>query len=216
MKTATTAGTSLALRTAALGSLLLGGLVVGVMAVGGASADCASLSPGAIKESADFTPAEVQRGGREHSITSGQQGADLIPQGVDAPQALGGRALQFISNGADGSVYLYYLDAELNSGMTASGFLSAGGIAYLLEPRDPRGGDGSFAESLLASVPERAVRVRVGSHDGALTWADPTKAGVRSHNLYWADDDTNFSLIAVRGPEELVNMGRALVCGQSL
>lgn len=191
----------------ALGVLLVGALGFGAVVSGALSTGCGMLAEGSIVESQEFTPAEMQRGGREYVVTSAFPLLEDLPRA--GPERVDGLPIQWISNVGAGSLYIYYLDSPLGSTMTISEFLSAGGIAFLIEPRD---GGPSFADSLPGLVGARATEVQVGGVKGVLTWADPTRTGVRSHNLYWADDQTNYSLIAVRGPEELVNLGRGIAC----
>ena len=64
----------------------------------------------------------------------------------------------------------------------------------------------------VSELGDRATAVDVGRYSGALTWADPDASGLRTHNLYWFDGTYLMSLVAVRGPEDLVNMGRELAC----
>ncbi len=104
---------------------------------------------------------------------------------------------------------MFYLDAPLGPEMTRSDFLMTGGVIYEALRMD---GGGPFAPSLFA-LGDRAIPVQVGEYQGALVWADPTEANVRAHGLYWADSTTNYALVAVRGPEYLLNMGRGLACG---
>lgn len=162
-----------------------------------------------IVESGAFAPADMQRGlGREPAINPAGL-AFVRPFGLsNAPDALDGQPMQWVIRTSDAQ-YVYYLDRPIDNVMTPSAFLAAGGLQLEKETRtDPQ----SFAEYLLATVGQRAVPIAVGPYSGVLTWADPTREGVRSHNLYWSDGASNFALIAVRSPEALVNLGRHLVC----
>jgi hypothetical protein len=71
----------------------------------------------------------------------------------------------------------------------------------------------SFATYLTITFPARTTPVKVGSFDGALTWADPDANGVRTHNLYWSDGKFNYSLIVNRSADATLALGRGLVCG---
>ncbi|MBA2338070.1 MAG: hypothetical protein H0V96_10005 [Acidimicrobiia bacterium] len=45
-----------------------------------------------------------------------------------------------------------------------------------------------------------------------VVWADPDPTGTRTHNLYWSDGAFNYALIAERSAEEILTLGRSLVC----
>jgi hypothetical protein len=106
-------------------------------------------------------------------------------------------------------LYQYFLDRPIPPGMTLDAFWTAGGIHL---GRDPAEG-GDFVGFLLEELGERAIAVEIGPYRGALTWADPTLDGTRTHNLYWSDGEYNFQLIGVRSAVDLANLGRAMVCG---
>lgn len=107
--------------------------------------------------------------------------------------------------------YQYYLAGDLDQRLTVAGFRAAGGIQL---DRDAVTDGGPYtADDVIAQVGDRAVRVQIGDYDGALVWADPESNGARPHHLYWSDGTYNYSLIAVRDPQRMVQLGRELVCG---
>lgn len=184
-------------------------LVTATTASAGPSASCASLPSGSIPESADFTSAEQRRTSpvpiplREYQLPQ-VHGAtdDLIPD-----SQLDGLPLQLAQVNGE-ALYRYFLDEPIPNTMTPEEFWAAGGVQFEKDPAEI----GDFAGFLLQELGERAVRIEVGSHTGALVWADPTPSGVRTHNLYWSDRNYNYALIAVRPPEALVDLARNLVC----
>lgn len=193
--------------------LTLGVLVAGTFAVGwptGGSPDpCAELAVGSIRESRAFTPAGMQRGRLpERPILDIGPGIDPLALGDKVPRPLDGMTPRYAVGSAQGP-YVFYLDAPMDPEMKRSDFLLAGGVEFEALSMD---GAGAFAPTLFA-MGERAIPVRVGAFLGALVWADPTEADIRPHGLYWADATTSYSLVAVRGPEYLLAMGRDLVCG---
>jgi hypothetical protein len=191
-----------------LGVLVAGAFVVGQPRSEFGPGPCSEVATGTIHESQEFTPAEQQRGLRpERPIVNGPGITPLPRSGV--PLLIDGRPLQYAIASGQGP-YLFYLNVLLDREMTRSDFLKAGGLAYealSIDEGEP------FPPALMAQAGDRATPVAVGEYDGALVWADPTEDNVRAHGLYWADETTNYSLVAVRGAEYLVNLGRGLVCG---
>lgn len=196
--------------TLPLAMLMVGGSIF-VATSSSAPAGCERVEPASIRESMQFTPADQRRGGARPERPIAQtmprlQSADSILQ---LPESIDGLGVQHVSSMAPGSVYLFYWDAPIAADLTPAKFYASGGVAFLLEPR----GDGeSFADSLPGLIGDRATKVDIGPHRGVLTWADPTVDGVRTHNLYWADETTNYSLIGVREPDRIVNLARGIVC----
>lgn len=175
----------------------------------GPSPSCASAAPGSIKESAEFTPAAGQRGPvpvplRQSQLPEAENAVDELVPDAELDQLPLRLALQ---NGD--SLYRYFLDRPIPETMTPEDFWAAGGIQLEKDPWE--GGD--FAAFLLDELGDRAVPIEVGQYRAALTWADPTASGVRTHNLYWSDGASNYALITVRAPEAIVNLARELVCG---
>jgi hypothetical protein len=172
------------------------------------SAGC-GLMEGPIVESQEFTPAESQI----------SQSLDFLLTGAEPPSNWGLDELPGISTGvlpplqmgmaSQDAIHGYYFDREVEN-MLLSDFVRDGGIQV---HREPMLDSTSFASHLLATLGDRAVPVEIGTHQGALVWADPDRYGSRTHNLYWSDGEHNYSLIAVLDAEEIVNLGRRLVCG---
>ena len=192
-----------------LGALVAGAVLLLRSPSGSGTGPCSEVAAGSIRESQEFTPAEQQRGRLpERPIVDGP-GLTPLPRGDGVPLLIDGRPLQYAIASAQGP-YLFYLNVPLGPEMTRSDFLKAGGLSYdalSIDEGEP------FPPALLAQVGDRATPVEVGEYEGALVWADPTEENVRAHGLYWADGTTNYSLVAARGPEYLVNLGRGLVCG---
>jgi hypothetical protein len=191
-----------------LGVLFVGVFLVAQPRSGLGPGPCSDVAAGTIRESQEFTPAELQRGRLpERPIVNGPGITPLPRDGV--PPRIDGRPLQYAIASGQGP-YLFYLNVPLDADMTRSDFLKAGGLTYdalSIDEGEP------FPPALLAQVGDRGTPVEVGESEGALVWGDPTEDNVRAHGLYWADETTNYSLVAVRGPEYLVNLGRGLVCG---
>ena len=195
-------------------------LVVGVIAAGAflvvklsptsiAVGPCAYLPVGTIRESQEFTPFGQRRGQLpEAPLLGSGPGITPLPAGRDVPELIDGLPLQFAIASNQGP-YLFYLGGPIRPDMTRSAFLAEGGLEYQtlsIAEGEP------FAPNFILEVGDRATPIKVGPFDGALVWADPTEADIRPHGLYWFDSTRNYSLVGLRGPEHLVNIGRALVC----
>lgn len=182
-----------------------------------AAAPTSSTSPGcaavdaAIIESKKFTPYEAMR--------SHLPDLPINPSGDVAPpvpaeaqvSSIDGLPVRWAILGPTGSVYQYFLGTDIDATLTLADFYAAGGIVLT---RDRTENDGEvFSDYLLARLGERAVKVAIGDHAGALTWADPEVNGVRPHQLYWTDGQWNYILMVDRSPEKLLTLGRDLVCG---
>lgn len=194
--------------TVAGATLLLLAAVAATYAVSPPS--CATLEPGEIIESTNFTPASEMRTA-PIPVTLSQLALEATPAAGEtlAPgNALDGLPLQMTYMSGNG-LYQYFLDRAIPPSMTLDAFWMAGGIHLARDPAE--GGD--FAGFLLNELGERATAIDIGPYRGALTWADPTLDGTRTHNLYWSDGEYNFQLIGVRSAVDLANLGRAMVCG---
>lgn len=192
-----------------LGVIFLGYALVAASA--NAPQQCDRIAAGAITESSDFTPYELRRGGAMGDDRINPNGIEFVLSAADAdlPSKFGGLEIMFTVRVGTG-VYAYYGDAPVDDKTTNDAFLAGGGIEYSIE--DAEGG-GSFADWLLNNLGERALPIGVGVDQGALTWADPNSLGTRTHNLYWYDGTNNYSLIADRPADQIVNLARALTCG---
>lgn len=141
----------------------------------------------------------------EFPITDFGQAATSSDKRID------GLPLRWEAGEGDEASYQYYLAGELDRRLTVPGFRAAGGIQ--LDREAVTDGGPYTADDVIAQVGDRAVRVQIGDFDGALVWADPESNGARPHHLYWSDGAYNYSLIAVRGPQRMVQLGREFVCG---
>ncbi|MGI8822088.1 MAG: hypothetical protein ACR2JP_02075 [Acidimicrobiia bacterium] len=102
----------------------------------------------------------------------------------------------------------YYLDAPVGP-LLGSEFVDAGGIQLSKESVWDERYTIAYRLTMRA---DRGVAVEVGSHEGMVVWADPDRTGTRTHNLYWSDGAFNYALIAERSAEEILALGRSLVC----
>lgn len=197
-------------RTAALALPIVIGVSLAAIVVSNASpsAGCGNVE-GPIIESDVFTPIEGRRSlPMDPPINPSDAIAPPVPAEVSIP-AIAGLPLRWATVSANGAVYQYFLASELGPHMTVSDFYAAGGLQL---DRDPVENGESFAEYLL-SLSQRAVRVEVGEHVGALNWADPNIKGTRLHHLYWSDGAYNYAVYTDRSAEEILSIGRGLVCG---
>lgn len=94
-------------------------------------------------------------------------------------------------------------------GVSISDFVRSGGVQASKEPI-VKGQE--FAEVLGSMFPERVTWVEVGPYKGAMTHADPDLNGIRTHNLYWNDGKSEFSIIWDRPGAQVVNLGRSIAC----
>jgi hypothetical protein len=179
----------------------------------------ASTSPGcgtvdSIVESAKFTPYEAMHSHLPDPV--------LNPSAEEAPPLPSDAEVSSIDSlprswavATDtGAVYQYFLGSDIDPKVTLSSFYEAGGIELDRDPVESK--SESFVEYLLDTLGERAVKVEIGDHAGALSWGDPEINGIRAHVLTWTDGQWNYVLTADRSPETLVNLGRDLVCGDKL
>jgi hypothetical protein len=127
--------------------------------------------------------------------------------------SIDGLPLRWASVSGNGEVYQYFLDTDIDPKLTIPEFIAAAGIEL---DRDPTSNGESFASFVLSTFGERAVKIELGNYEAALVWADPEINGIRTHHLYWSDGVYNYSLIADRSPEQLVTLGRDLVCERGL
>ncbi len=193
-------------------ALVVLGLLVGGWGLASVGADdgCGSVH-GPIIESKDFTPAEERRSSLPPMWLNPEGDSAVEGQGFDGPLEIDNQALWWIDTAvADGVVSeaAYYLSAPAEP-MLGSEFIHAGGILYYRESVT----DQSYTTAyIFERLGERAVPVEVGSYEAALVWADPDRSGTRTHNLYWSDGTFNYSLVADQGAEDILTLGRSLVC----
>lgn len=174
------------------------------------STSCGSVGEGQITESANFTPADLRRGGLHRSPIN-PENLPALPVPSDAQVqggTLDGLALVWAQTGSDGALYQYFSAQPLDAKTTSWTFFAAGGVEF---DRVPAGPD-DYVSYLLDFLGERAVAVDVGGHKGALTWGDPNEDGLRPHSLTWSDGRFNYTLVADRMAAELVNLGRGIAC----
>ena len=182
-------------------------VAVGTVLVASAQvAEGCNPSVGPIAESKEFTPSEARLSHLPEFpiITFGQAAS-----GTDT--RMDGQPLRWEVGDRDRSSYQYFLAGPLDDELTVPGFRAAGGIQ--LDRDAVTDGDPYTADDVIAQVGTRAVKVQIGDYEGALVWADPESNGARPHHLYWSDGTYNYALIAVRGPQRMVQLGREYVCG---
>jgi len=102
----------------------------------------------------------------------------------------------------------YYLDAQVGP-LLVSEFVDAGGVQLSKESVFD---EGYTIAVRLTRLGDRGVPVEVGSHEGMVVWADPDRTGTRTHSLFWSDGAFNYGLNADRSAEEILALGRSLVC----
>ena len=164
-----------------------------------------------IEESTQFTPYGVRRTSFSDAIV-----LEFKMGNQSATDGLAGRANVILPPhlgdfaGSDGAVYSYYGDVDKadRTGLTAEGFAALGG---LLVQREPKNDAADYADTLLATLGERATKVCLGDGHAALVWADPDSSGTRTHNLYWSYSGDNYALIGVRTPQELLSLANGLI-----
>ena len=140
--------------------------------------------------------------------------ANQTPDATAGVGLLEALPLQFAVVGGHGSVSRYFAAGPVERTVTAPEFMAQRGIEFDQFPMDSGTTDGatSFASGILKTLGDRAIAVPLGTTVAALTWADPESNGVRTHNLYWADAQSNFALIADRPAAELVAIAQSIVC----
>lgn len=157
-----------------------------------------------IAESSKFTPYSGRLSHLpDEPLTTGGQAVTSSDRRMDD------LALRWTAGG-ERSSYQYFFEREFDPKLTAPEFLGARGIQLDRESVD---GDPYTAADVIGQVGERAVAVQIGDYEGALVWADPESDGVRPHHVYWSDGNYNYTLIAVREPQRMVQLARELACG---
>ncbi len=109
--------------------------------------------------------------------------------------------------GEGGLVEYYGPDSVV--GISISDFVRSGGVQA---SKGPIVKGQEFAEVLGSMFPERVTRVEVGPYKGVMTHADPDMNGIRTHNLYWNNGESEFSIIWDRPAAQVVNLGRSIAC----
>ena len=142
-----------------------------------------------------------------------EESTQFTPYGVRRTSFSDAIVLEFKmgnQSATDGAVYSYYGDVDKadRTGLTAEGFAALGG---LLVQREPKNDAADYADTLLATLGERATKVCLGDGHAALVWADPDSSGTRTHNLYWSYSGDNYALIGVRTPQELLSLANGLI-----
>ncbi|MGH2407597.1 MAG: hypothetical protein ACRDF7_05925 [Candidatus Limnocylindrales bacterium] len=173
-------------------------------------AGCGRIAAGQIVESQKFTPFAKQFTlFREVPMNPIGAGPSVPDAARSAPRILEAKPIQLAFTSPDGNFALYYFDRRIDDQMLPSGFLAGGGIVFTREP----GSNGQNIASVFENGQgDRGVSIEVAAHEGALVWADPGPNEIRTHNLYWGDGTYDYSLIAVRPPEVVVNLARGIAC----
>lgn len=170
-------------------------------------AACGVMAPGSIVEPEAFTPYEDRRtGGPAAPIMSAGRPAGSADLSATASD---GQELRWIVGGPEGSSYRYYLDRPLAVTMTPDEFWAAGGTQF---DTDPRAGD-PFWMVVMGQFPDRVTAVEVGPYAGIVVWADPNIDGLRTHNVYWSDEQHDYGLITRGSAETAVQLARGFACG---
>lgn len=165
-----------------------------------------------IMESEKFTPYEQMRSHLPDGPLNPNGDMPVeAPAGVPQISDLGGLPLQMVDSAVDAPSAVYYFWDEPVVDVLYSEFTAGGGIQLAAE-----GGEELVSMSRMpaeqSQPPGRRVPVEVGPYIGLLTWGDPDANGLRPHHLLWWDGASNWTLLADRGPEDMVEMGRSLVC----
>jgi hypothetical protein len=194
-----------------LGTIAIAAIVLG-RAQAGVAAACGSIPVGSVQESAKFTPYESRYGHAfERPITA--VGTQLSAASTGFPSTLEALPRVWTSVSSDGSIASYFLGQPLGTSMTRPDFLAAQGILLVRAPLDP--GAGELVAVLAGELGERATVVAIGPYQAILTYGDPEANGQRNHYLMWAEAGDTVTLVAERTPEQMVGMGRGLVCSSS-
>lgn len=127
---------------------------------------------------------------------------------VDAPESIGGLPVSAMS--WDRSEVAFYYSDDALVGKDPEVATRHGGVTLKVDRYEDK--VTPVAQILVEVLGDRAVPVQVGNFAGAITFGDPDRAGIREHHLAWGDETTGWELIAVRPPEDLVALGRAVAC----
>lgn len=164
-------------------------------------------------ENSEFTPYELMRGRLPDYELPRTTGIPAVARIRDP--IVGGLARQADIVTAPGFVSTYFAES-FPPGIRLSEFVASGGIQLDQQPSmteiDESGNSVTYTQRLAVQVGARGLLVQLGPYEGLLTWADPDVRGTRPHHLYWSTEDNDFALIADRTAEELLSLGRELVC----
>jgi hypothetical protein len=88
--------------------------------------------------------------------------------------------------------------------------LAEGGAAIAETARGPE----SLAKRAIRVVGDRATPVAIGAFDGVIVHADEILPGVRSCNIYWSDDTSDWTVrTGFADPRDAIEFARSMVCG---
>lgn len=177
----------------------------GVLVSSAQPAEGCGRTEGQIVESTHFTPHEARLSHLpDFPLTTVGQSATSSDRRMD------GLPLRWSAGDGSRSIYEYFLREEIDRELTVPAFRAAGGVEF---NKDVVEGSPYTSADVITEVGERAVEVQIGDYKGALVWADPESNGARPHHLYWSDEAYNYTLIAVRSPQRMVDLAREFVCG---
>lgn len=165
---------------------------------------CGEVSP--IIESTEFTSYEDQNGYPYAPIKASPVDSGILRDPPFQAEIDGLPARGMYEQA--GQVQVYYA-AEPIPDMDPTSVVADGGLTLQLLPVTSGTWD---VESMFKEIESRVTPVRVGEYEGALTWADPDAEGVRPHYLQWGAGKLSWRLVGEREPEELLAIGRGLVC----
>jgi hypothetical protein len=196
---------------ALVATIVVGGSAPSVLSyVGDLPGDgCSQAAASSIIESSAFTPYEQRlTHTRPQPINPDQTSAGHANTlGISKVDGLG---VAWATQTEDGRVATYYLDRPIGPSLTHDEFFANGGVLLMAIPSDPKAGP--YVDGLKAQLGDRVVVVKVGGFNAALTWSDPKANGIRPHYLAWSDGVSDFTLIAVRPADAVVNIARTAVC----
>lgn len=109
----------------------------------------------------------------------------------------------------DGMVRVFYAPNVIPDRATLTDLYSSGGV-YIEVSRIPNAV--SQVRAMKELLGDRAVSVPVGSGEGIVVWADPDINDVRIHTLTWAQGSTFYMIAGDLAADNIVNMGRSMVC----
>lgn len=127
---------------------------------------------------------------------------------IGVPDSVAGRERRGIV-GDDRRVLAYFTNGTFDLDMSRADYFRSGGFIVTQDVPGP----GSLADVVKEDVGDRAVRFKVGPHEGAMVRSDPVAVGVRPYLLVWSDGTSTWIVSGEpSSPDAILNFARSLVC----